>query len=103
MRLGGVDMFGGMFETYEVTFEIYIEDKLVNKQAIQAPKEMLMMNFIQTVRQLSNDKRPMKIKMIAPNTIWDNFEKKQKVLNNEVEFSNNAMVAWEKDKQEEGE
>ena len=103
MRLGGVDMFGGMFETYEVTFEIYIEDKLVNKQAIQSPKEMLMMNFIQTVRQLSNDKRPMKIKMIAPNTIWDNFEKKQKVLNNEVEFSNNAMVAWEKDKQEEGE
>ena len=34
-----------MFETYEVTFEIYIEDKLINKQTMQAPKEILMANF----------------------------------------------------------
>ena len=37
----------------------------------------------------------MQIKMIVPQIIWDNFENKQKVLNNEIEFSNNAMIAWE--------
>lgn len=89
-------MFGfNMFETYEVTFEIYIEDKLVNKQAMQAPKEMLMANFIQTVNQIARDKRPMKIRMTRPEFIWDNFENKQKVLENEVIFGNNAMIAWE--------
>jgi hypothetical protein len=40
----------------------------------------------------------MKIKMIVPNIIWDNFESKQKVLNNEVSFSNNAMISFEENK-----
>lgn len=91
-------MFGNIFETYEVTFEIYIEDKLVNKQTIQAPKEMLMVNFVQTVNQIGNDKRPMKIRMFRPEVIWDRFENKQKVLTNEVIFSNNTMVSWEENK-----
>jgi hypothetical protein len=33
--------------------------------------------------------------MIVPNIIWDDFEQKQKVLNNEIELSNSAMVTWE--------
>lgn len=86
---------GDIFEPFEVTFEVYIEDKLTNKQTMQAPKEMLIANFLQTVQQIQNDKRPIKIKMIRPETIWDNFEQREKVLNNEVEFSNNAMIAWE--------
>ena len=89
-----------MFEIYEVTFEIYIEDKLVQKQMMQAPKQILMANFMQTAQQIKNDKRPMKIKMIVPDVIWDNFENKEKVLNNEVSASNNAMIAWEENKQE---
>ena len=93
-------MFGfeSIFETYEVTFEIYIEDKLTNKQTMQAPKEMLMANFLQTMQQMQNDKRPLKIRMSRPEVIWDNFENKQKVLMNEVIFSNNAMIAWEENK-----
>ena len=84
-----------MFETYEVVFEVYIEDKLANKQQMQAPKEILIANFLQTAKQIQNDKRPIKIKMIRPEVIWDNFEQKQKVINNEIQLSNNAMVAWE--------
>ena len=91
--------FGNMFETYKVTFEVYIEDKLTNKQTMEAPKEMLMMNFLQTVEQVQNDKRPLKIRMSRPEVIWDNFENKQKVLNNEVVFSNNAMITWEESKE----
>ena len=52
-------------------------------------------NFIQTAKQIKTDSRPIKIKMIKPNTIWDDFEQKQKTLNNEIELSNDAMVAWE--------
>lgn len=87
-----------MFEPYEVIFEVYIEDKLTNRQQMQAPKEMLIANFLQTAKQIKGDRRPIKIKMIRPEVIWDKFEQKQKVLNNEIELSNNAMVSWEANK-----
>lgn len=91
-------MFGfNMFETYEVTFEIYIEDKLIKQQTMQAPKELLMANFMQTANQIIKDSRPIKIKMSRPEVIWDNFENKQRVLTNEIILGNNAMFAWEKD------
>ena len=77
-----------MFETYEVDFEVYIGETLTQKQKMQAPKEMIMINFIQTAQQIGNDKRPIKIKMTRPEIIWDNFENKQKVLTNEISFSN---------------
>lgn len=92
-------MFGfDTFDIYKVAFEIYIKDKLVQKQMLQAPKEILMAQFLQTAQQIRNDSRPMKIKMIVPDIIWDNFENKQKVLNNEVSASNDAMVSWEEKK-----
>lgn len=84
-----------MLDMQEVIFEVYIEDKLTNRQQMQAPKEMLIANFLQTAKQMKSDRRPIKIKMIRPEVIWDEFEKKQKVLNNEIELSNDAMVAWE--------
>lgn len=99
----GFNMGSNMFETYEVTFEIYIEDKLVKQQTMQAPKEFLMANFIQTVNQIIKDTRPIKIKMSRPETIWDNFENKQRVLTNEIILGNNAMLAWEKDRKGETE
>lgn len=103
-----VDIFGinfginieDMLDMQEVIFEIYIEDKLTNRQQMNAPKEVLITNFLQTAKQIKNDQRPIKIKMIRPEVIWDDFEQKQKVLNNEIELSNDAMVAWEANKGE---
>lgn len=56
---------------------------------------MLIMNFIETAKQIKNDKRPIKIKMIRPYVIWDEFEKQHRTLNNEIMINNNAMDAWE--------
>lgn len=97
-----VDIFNidieDMLDMQDVIFEIYIEDKLVNRQQMQAPKEMLIANFIQTAKQIRADKRPIKIKMIKPNVIWDNFEQRQKSLNNEIELKNEAMAIWEENR-----
>jgi hypothetical protein len=86
-------------EMYEVTFEVYLEDKLIRNQRQQAPKEMSMIQFAQLLQQIIQDSRPMKLKMVVPQVIWDNFEGKQKTLYNDTTFSNNAMVAWEESKQ----
>lgn len=89
-----------MLEMHDVIFEVYIEDKLTNRQQMQAPKEMLIANFLQTAKQIQVDKRPISIKMIRPDTIWDSIEQRQKTLYNEIELSNNAMVAWKESKKE---
>ena len=89
-----------MLDMHEVIFEIYVEDKLFRRQQMKAPKEMLIMSFLKTAEQASNDTRPIKIKMTRPQVIWDMFENKEKTINNEIEFMNNAMIAWDKDNKE---
>lgn len=93
-----IDIFGNIFETHKVIFEVYIQDKLAQKQQIEAPKEMLMINFIQTVEQISKEQKPMKIMMIRQESVYDRFENKEKVLNHEMEFKNNAMIDWEENR-----
>ena len=65
---------------------------------MQAPKEMLIANFLQTAKQIQVDRRPIKIKMIRQEEIWDKFEQRRRTLNYEIELSNNAMVAWQENK-----
>lgn len=89
-----------MFEMYDVVIEVYIEDKLTNRKQMKAPKDMLIANFVQTAKQIKNDTRPIRFKMIRPEIIWDNFEQRQKTLNNEIELSNDAMVAWQENNKE---
>lgn len=91
-------IFEAHFDIQEVIIEVYIEDKLIKKQRMQAPKEILIANFPQTAKQIENDQKPMKIKMIKSEVIWDEFENKEKVLNNEISVSNNAMVSWEENR-----
>lgn len=89
-----------MIEMHDVIFEVYIEGKLTNRQQMQAPKEILISNFVQTAKQIKNDQRPIMIKMIRPYVIWDEFEQKQKIINNEIMLKNNAMESWEKNRNE---
>ena len=84
-------MFGFDFGMYEVIFEVYMGDQLTSRQKMQALKEMLMLTFIDTVNKIKNDKRPMKVKMIRQEVVYDKTEKKQKTMENYVEFRNNAM------------
>ena len=75
-----------------------IEDKLSNQQAMQAPKPIIISNFLQTAQQVQKQKMPIRLKMIVPYVFWDEFENKQKCLNNSVEYSNDAMVIWEENR-----
>jgi len=77
---------------YNVTFEIYIGDKLVQRESCRAPVVILKQQFMSLVEQIANDERPMRIRMVKKETIWDQFEQKQKILNNYVEFNNKGDV-----------
>lgn len=81
----------GFGETYQVIIETYIGNQCIQRQQLEAPEQMLKMQFMGLMQQIAQDNRPMKCKMILYDVIWDNIEKKQKVLENYVEFKNRLM------------
>lgn len=81
----------GFGETYQAIIEIYLGNQLIKRESFNAPEIMLKSQFMGLVQQIINEDKPMKCKLIVPEIIWDNYEKKQKVLNNYVEFRNRLM------------
>ncbi len=86
-----------MLDIYEVLFEIRVRDEGFQRQTMLAPKDVLILQFLQLAKQIQNDPRPIQIRMIRQEIIWDQFEQKQKVLNNEIVLSNNVWTASEKE------
>lgn len=84
-------------DIYEVLFEIKVGDEGFQRQTMVAPRDLLILQFLQLAKQIRNDPRPIQIRMIRQEIIWDQFEQKQKVLNNEIVLSNNVWTASEKE------
>lgn len=78
----------GLGEEYKVIIETYLGNQLIQRQSLNAPSEILKAQFVGLMQQIMNEDKPMKCKMTVPEVIWDNYEKKQKVLTNYVEFRN---------------
>lgn len=76
------------YELTDAMVEQYIGNELVNSQRIQAPMQMLQMQFMQLVQQIARQKQPMKVKLIVPYQVWSQYDKEMKILNNYIEFQN---------------
>ena len=84
-------------DIYEVLFEIKVRDEEFQRQTMLAPKDVVILRFLQLAKQIQNDPRPIQIRMIRQEIIWDQIEQKQKVLNNEIVLSNNVWTSSEKE------
>jgi hypothetical protein len=89
-----------VIDIYEVVFEIYIEDELVKRQTMRAPREFLLASFVQLAKQIKDNPKPMRVKMIYPVLIWDPFDQQQRILDTGYDLRNKAMDAWIRDKEE---
>ena len=78
----------GFGETYSVIIETYIGNQCVQRQSLNAPEQVLKMQFMGLMQQIAQEDRPMSIKMILYDIIWDNYENKQKAIENYIEFRN---------------
>ncbi len=76
------------YELTDAMVEQYIGNELANNQRIQAPMQMLQMQFMQLVQQIASQKQPMKVKLIVPYQVWSQYDKEMKILNNYIEFQN---------------
>lgn len=75
-------------EPMDVVFEQYIGNACIQRQKLTMPPYFLEAKFKSMMNQIARQKQPMKIKMIQFEEIWDEFEKKRKVIENFIEFQN---------------
>lgn len=75
-------------ELFEVFFEILIDEKLVQKQRMTAPADIIIENFMNTARQIKHDPRHIKFRMLRPELIWDQIDREHRVLENCIEIQN---------------
>ena len=75
-------------EPMDVIFEQYIGNACVQRQKLIMPPTFLEAQFKSMMNQIARQSQPMKIKMIRFEEIWDEFEKKRKVIENFIEFQN---------------
>ena len=69
----------------------YLGNQLIQKQSLNMPEEILKAQFLGLMQQIAQENRPMRVKMILYDIIWDKYEKKQKATENYVEFRNKLM------------
>lgn len=75
-------------ELFEVFFEMLIDEKLVQKQKMTAPADIIIANFVSTAQQMKNDPRHIKFRMLRPELIWDQIDREHRVLENCIEIQN---------------
>lgn len=75
-------------EIFEVRFEIYHNDKLIQEQSMTAPQKMIIMQFLNLAKQIKNISDKMKVKLIRPELIYIPWENQHKILENCIEIQN---------------
>ena len=78
----------GFSEPMTVTLEQYIGNALVRSQQLSAPPDFLQAQFIQLVQQVASQSRPMKIRMVRHEDIWNQFDQDWKRLELDLVFQN---------------
>ena len=78
-------------ETYKVTFNIYVGTQLTQSQTIEAPRQMIEMQFRQVCQQVANTGQPMKAEMVRYENGWDS-ENKPKQFEYKMDFKTSKDI-----------
>lgn len=65
--------FSSSSDIFDVVIEFYIGDQKIGSQKLSGPKELIMINFIQTVQNVRSD-QPVKVVMTRYEDVWDQFD-----------------------------
>lgn len=75
-------------DMYDVIFEEYVGNALVNRQAAQMPAMFVIQNFANFVQQIASTNQPRRVKVLRYEDIWDRFNQAMKQVEYSVEFQN---------------
>ena len=82
--------FNSMFgDVYDAKIEVYIGDKLVQSDSLQAPQIILEQNYLNLLQSIIADKsRPMSVKLLVAQDIYDDNDNYLRTMWNSVESFN---------------
>lgn len=78
----------GFSESMEVLLEQYIGNACVSRQKLSAPPEILQAQFLQLVERVASQSKPMKIRMVRWEDVWNQIDGEWKKLELDVVFQN---------------
>lgn len=64
----------------------------IQRQTIMGSDDMVQLQFIQLMQETGNSAQPYKIKLIRQDRIWDNYNSKERILNNYLQFANKKYM-----------
>lgn len=77
---------------YKVIIKIYLEDILIHQNIINGVEAMLKINYLEMIKQLGNDDRPIRLIMEIPKLQYSINENKDIEVIDYIEFKNKAML-----------
>ena len=82
--------FNSMFgDVYDAKIEVYIGDQLVQSDNLQAPQFVIEQNYLRLLQSIVADKsRPMSIKLLVAQDIYDDNDNYLRTVWNSVESFN---------------
>ena len=82
--------FNSMFgDVYDAKIEVYIGDQLVQSDNLQAPQFVIEQNYLRLLQSIIADKsRPMSIKLLVAQDIYDDNDNYLRTVWNSVESFN---------------
>lgn len=81
---------------FEDNLEIYIlEIKMGNniqRQQLQGTSDMVQLQFMQLVREVSDTNQPIRLRIIKQEEIWNQYSQSRKILENYIQFANKSYM-----------
>lgn len=75
-------------DTFDAKLEIYLGDKLVQSDNLQAPSIIIQQNYLGLVQQIIQNTQPMSVKLSVKEDIYDDNDNYVRNLWNSVESYN---------------
>ena len=75
-------------EIYDSKIEIYVGDKLIQSDNLQAPSIVIQQNYLGLLNQIINEPQPMSVKLLVAKDVYDDNDNYVRTLWNSVESYN---------------
>lgn len=64
----------------------------IQRQTMMGSTDMIQLQFLQLMQETGHSNQPYKIKLIRKDRIWDNYNNREKVLDNYLQFANKKYM-----------
>lgn len=85
------DVLNGQFDIFECTIEIWVDGRIYSN-TVQAPRALIVQDFLQLVQQVINDSKSVGVKLSIMVECFNEWTGETKMREASIEFMNRPYV-----------